>query len=47
MMTRVVPARTTWPKVKEEGGSGEGIWPKPRGHVGMEEKGTHTLIEGA
>ena len=47
MVRRIVPARTAWPEVKEEGGGGEGIWPKPRGHVGMEKKGTHTLIEGA
>ena len=46
-MRRIVPARTAWPEVKEEGGGGEGICPKPRGHVGMEKKGTHTLIEGA
>ena len=47
MVRRVVPARTAWPKIKEEGGGGKGIWPKPRRHVGMEKKGTHTLIEGA
>ena len=47
MVRRIVPARTAWTEVKEEGGGGESIWPKARGHVGMEEKGTDTLIEGA
>ena len=47
MVRCIVSARTTWPEIEEEGGGGEGIGPKPRGHVGMEKKGAHTLIEGA
>ena len=47
MVRRIVPARMAWPEIDEEGGGGKGIGLKPRGHVGMEKKGAHTLIEGA
>ena len=47
MMWRIVPAWAAWSEVGEKSGGGEGIRPEMGGHVCMEKKGTHTLIEGA
>jgi hypothetical protein len=44
---RVVPTSTTRTEVDEEGGGGEGVGPKGRWDVTVEEKGADAVVEGA
>ena len=44
---RVVPAGAARTNVNEKSGGGKSIRPKPRRHMGMEQKGANTIIEGA
>ena len=46
-MRGVVPPRFARPDVKEKGSCGEGIGPKPRWHVCVEEQGANTLVKSA
>ena len=45
MVRRVLPTRAAGTDVDEKGRRGEGIRPEPWGHVRMEQKGAHAVVE--
>ena len=47
LMRGIGPAWTTWADVKKESGGGKSIRPKTRGHVGVKEQRTDTVVKRA
>jgi hypothetical protein len=45
MVRRIVPSSTTWAKVNEKGGGGEGVGPKGSRDMSMEQKGANTVVK--
>ena len=45
LVRRVLPTHAAGADVDEKGRRGEGIRPEPWGHVGMEQKGAHAVVE--